>query len=240
MASHAVGDKSSFATVGTSLTWLVDHPVMLGLFLVAGIVNTVAQGSVALQVVAYVIGLFAGGFAHVSVESLTGEGTLDYGTAAERVLRRMLVLVGIAIVVTLVTALGAFLLGIVGGVLLGPVGAILFFVPMIYVAVRLSLAFPACVVDGTGVAESISRGWKASSGKVAKLFVIFFLVFGTQIALVIALLGRDELLAMAESGTVPTEYVLPIGAVAAVLTGIMQLSIGRVYLEERGSSDGRN
>ena len=67
--------------------------------------------------------------------------------------KRVPALVAVAIPMWILTALGLLLL----------------FLPGVYLFQRLVLAYPACVIDGTGPLDSLKAGWRASSGNVFKL-----------------------------------------------------------------------
>lgn len=54
------------------------------------------------------------------------------------------------------------------------VGLFLLVLPGVYLFCRLVLAYPACVIDGTGPLGSLRAGWRASRGNVTKVFGVSF------------------------------------------------------------------
>lgn len=140
---------------------------------------------------------------------------VDLGRASSAVLGQFVSLIGTAIVYGLAVVIGFVLL----------------IVPGIYLAVRLSLALPACVIDEQDALESINTSWSVAKGNLRKLFGISLLSFLVGIGATIATLfftGFGD------------EFYLALLAVSAVLgavvTPVVQFAYVRVYLENRSGS----
>jgi hypothetical protein len=116
----------------------------------------------------------------------------------------------------------------IGYVVAVTVGLILVILPGIYLFVRLSLAFPACVIDDRDALESLKTSWAVAKGNLLKLFgitVLSLLVIGGA-GIATALFtgfGDGFFLAFAAVGAL----------VGAVLSPIVQFAYARVYLENR-------
>lgn len=211
--------KGVVGTIGDAIEWLRRNPVLIVVFLLYGLFELFAElvGSIGilLGLLGYVVGLYVNGVAHVIGEHEARGESGDLGRASNAVLGQFISLIGISIVYGLVVA----------------VGFVLLVLPGIYLAVRLSLAFPACVIDERDAFGSLSTSWDVATGNLLKLFgisvVSFLVVTGAGIATV-AFTGLSD------------EFHLAFLAVAAVLTAVVspvvQFAYARVYLENRSNS----
>jgi hypothetical protein len=233
--------KDAAETYGQALEWIRGLPVLVGAFALvflsdpageaAGSVLAAAGvGGVAIGVVSAGFGLagllfwlIVAGVAHsytdrlvsgAQVQGSVGE-LLDVTTGVARRLPSLLgVLLAYSVAVT--------------------VGFVLLVVPGLYLSVRLLLAFPACVIDGKGVVESLSTSWEVAGDSLLKLGglvgLLFLAMFAALLALV-AVLGVPALVLGELSLLESLSQVLAV-PLTAVLFGAHQLAIARVYLEE--------
>jgi membrane-anchored glycerophosphoryl diester phosphodiesterase (GDPDase) len=82
------------------------------------------------------------------------------------------VLVFVIVVGPLFLSIGLLFLGVILGALI----LLVWIIPMIYVAVRLSLVAPACVLDDLGPVECIKECWRVSKGNFWLIFVMGILL----------------------------------------------------------------
>jgi len=205
--------KNAVDTLSQAFSWLTGEPQLIGLFLVGGLVSGVIQvAAPALNVLGLVINSIVGAAAFIAAERKLQNSQFDVMAAVERAVGRLLPLVVIALGYTLAVFVGALLLVI----------------PGIYLGVRLSLALPACILDGQGVSESFSTSWEVAGKNMGKIFGIFLIYFGFFIAL--------SVLSFAAGGESVLEnpaYLLGTSIIGALLAAVYNLAIGRVYLENR-------
>ncbi|WP_306052271.1 glycerophosphoryl diester phosphodiesterase membrane domain-containing protein [Natronococcus wangiae] len=218
--SETLRRKGVVGTLGDAIAWLRRNPVLIVIFFLHGLLELLGEllGSVGslLGLLGFFVLLYIDGLVHVvGKREATGE-TVDLGRASSTVLGRFLSLIGIAIVYGLAVV----------------VGFVFLILPGVYLAVRLSLAFPACVIDEQNTFESLSTSWSVAKGNLFKLLGIslasFLVVAGAGIVTVLFTGVSDE-------------FYLAFLAVTAVLTAvvspIVQFAYARVYLENRPDSD---
>jgi len=110
------------------------------------------------------------------------------------------------------------------------VGLLIFLLPGLYIGVRLTLGFPACVVDGYGADDSLSRAWAVTGGKMVELTAVVGLwLLGGGAVYSWFLLGSPPLQA---------QTVALLSPVTAVVSVAATLSLGRLYVGYSGSSGG--
>ncbi|WP_290815429.1 glycerophosphoryl diester phosphodiesterase membrane domain-containing protein [Halovivax sp.] len=217
MTDH-VPRKDSVGTMGDAFDWLRRNPVLVALFFLVGVVDAVGQEAWPFAIVGALLMLYFGGIAHLVARDELRGAEPDLGAASVRVLGRMLSLVAILVVYAISVVVGLLLL----------------ILPGIYLALRLSLAFPACVIDDRGAVESLSTSWEVAKGNLLKLLgitlIAFFVILVAAIfAVPFAGAGAPFLLA----------YVLLVAVISAALQPIVEMAYARVYLENRddGASD---
>jgi hypothetical protein len=94
----------------------------------------------------------------------------------------------------------------------------------------LTLGFPACVVDGYGADDSLSRAWAVTGGKMVELTTVVGLwLLGGGAVYSWFLLGSPPLQA---------QTVALLSPVTAVVSVAATLSLGRLYVGYSGSSGG--
>jgi len=205
--------KNAVDTLSQAFGWLTSEPSLIGLFLVGGLLSGIIQvAAPALNVVGLVINLVMGAVAFIAAERKLQNNQFDVMAAIERAIGRLLSLVVIAI---------GYGIAVV-------IGLVLLVVPGIYIGVRLSLALPACILDGKGVSESFSTGWKVAGRNMKKIFGIFLIYFGFSIAL-----GVVSFAAGGQTVVESPTYLLGTSFIGALLAAVYNLAIGRVYLENR-------
>jgi len=238
MSPRHVRRKGAVDTVATGFRWLFDHPVLIGVFVVVGVINAFLQLSPILSLVGNVISVFAAGIAHRYADRIVAEETPDIGEAAAEVARRMLSLIGILILYGIAVVLGTLALVL----------------PGIYLALRLQLAFPACVLDDQSPLESLSTSWDLTSGISLKPFGLLVAAFISAVILSILLSLVASGIVLASGGEVPTDTGQSAGEVAeqladqprfmiaaalsqsialALVVGAVQVAAARLYLSLR-------
>jgi hypothetical protein len=208
--------KGIVGTIGEAIEWLQRNPVLIVVFLFYGLLELFAEllGPIGtlISILSFLVLIYIDGLVHVVArDEAVGEGG-DLGHASSVVLGRLLSLVGIWI---------AYLVAIT-------VGLILLVLPGIYLAVRLSLAFPACVIDDRDALESLKTSWSVAKGNLLKLFGITVLSL-----LVIASAGIATALFTGIGEEFMLAYLAVGALVGAVLSPIVQFAYARVYLENR-------
>lgn len=213
MDEPAIERLSALATLRVAAGWLVGLPALAGVFLLSELFGVVAEllGS-GLGIVSSLVALFVGGMAHVAATDAVRGRRTRLSDAAEPVVDRYLSLVGVLVVYTVATAVGFLLLVL----------------PGLYVGARLLPSFPACVVDDMGVVDSLSTGWSVGGGNVLKLvgILVLFLLMLFGLFLAGAVLGGVEILE-------DPRFLVAMAPVGAAVSGVVELSIGRIYLENR-------
>jgi hypothetical protein len=212
--------KNAVDTFSQALSWLVGIPVLAGAFVVLGVVDSLGQTVTGLfTLVGWILSLILWGVAFKYTEQLAfggqPEGTVDELTdMASEVTGRLLSLVGISIIYFIAVA----------------VGLVFLIVPGIYLAARLALAFPACVLDGQSATDSLSTSWDVASGNVLKLvgIVLINLLIQFGVSLAGGVLGGVELLQS-------PVFLLAAAPVLAIVGAAVQMAVARVYLENRPS-----
>jgi hypothetical protein len=214
--TREVPRKNALSTLAQSLRWLVGLPVLLAAFLLTDLVGAVTQfldpvlGLVVLPI-GWILSLGTGGLAYVYTDRHIRNEEGTFSDAVSTVLAQIGSLIALAVFSALIIAIGFVLLVL----------------PGIYLAVRLGLAFPACVLDRQGVSESLSTSWDVADGNLLKIFGISLaLAPFAVLPVVVGITGGVELIdsAMFELATAP---------VSALLSGIYAMAIARVYLENR-------
>jgi uncharacterized membrane protein len=128
------------------------------------------------------------------------------GEAARRGLSRFWSIIGLAILATL---------GII-------VGTLLFIVPGIMLAIRWSVALPACVVENMGPLAAMRRSAQLTKGHRWKIFGVFILIL--IIVVIVAMVVFGVVAAVVGAITLATE-----GIAAVVLAGLLGLIGAAIY-----------
>lgn len=158
-------------------------PVLEDLFVV------LLLGTVFLFVLTFVFFLFAAGIAFLVAADERDGTTRTQTTRAIVTIRR----------------LPALIVASIAGSILVALGTLLFVVPGLYLATRLTLGGPAIVVDGHGPVSGLRAAWHRSAGQLFEVFVV-----GIGGAIVISLVGFVPLLGEAISVLV----LLPVATLA--------------------------
>ena len=219
--------KSAVDTFSQAFSWMIGLPVLIGLFAVVAALSALTPASPsissALSLVQTVVGLLVGGIAHIYTrQRVYGEqvrGGLDeVSDIARDVAGKLLSLLGAAIVYGLAVGFGILLLVF----------------PGLYLAARLGLALPACVLDDQRAIESLKTSWNVAEGNLLKIGgLIGLLVLGlvvTGIASLILALPIIVVLGGTAGGTLASLVTAPI---LGILLGAFQMALARVYLENR-------
>ena len=214
--------KNAIDTFVQGVEWLVAVPVLLGAFFFVEVLNSVGQFVTGLfSLAGSILTLLVFGAAYVYTERFVSDGDVQGGvdellSTVSEVASRLLALIGIALIYIIVVVVGLFFL----------------LVPGIYLGARLVLAFPACVLDGKGVTDSLSTSWDVAGGNVLKLVglgainVLAAIGLGLGASAIAAVVGGLSVL----EGPL---FSLALAPVSAVLSGAVQMAIARVYIENR-------
>lgn len=212
MPSSRLPSRGVIATFSETAGWLARNPILIALFFALGVVDAFGQEIFALSLLGFLLGVFLNGVAHVFAWMEARGDTPRVGTAAEHVTDQYLSLVGVSLVY-----LAAVLLGL-----------LLLVLPGIYLALRLSLAFPACVIDDLNASGSLRRSWDVAAGDLLKLLGITLVAFAIP-SLMAVLLAVDSGL---DLGVFAASVVI-----TAIVAPLVQLAYARVYLENRIEQD---
>lgn len=205
--------KGAVDTLSQAFGWATNEPALVGLFLLGGLVSGLLQvAAPALSFLDIIINSIVGAVAFIAAERKLQNSRFDVMAAVERAVDRVLPLVLVAI----------------GYGLAVTVGLILLVIPGIYLGVRLSLALPACILDGRGVEESFSTSWDVAGKNMEKLFGIFLIYFGVFFAFAVVSFAAGG----QGVGQNPA-YLVGSSVIAALVGSVYSLAIGRIYLENR-------
>lgn len=181
------------------------------------------------------VGLFIAGIVYVTVEDNREGDASTLGNRASQVAGSFLPLVGVWVLFV-----PAFLFGLA-----------LLLLPGLYIAGRLFLAFPACVLDGKSPLESLSTSWDLTSDISLKPFGLLLLSFGAALVLSVLLSIVALSLLLAGGADIPVDAGAPPSEAAdelatepaflvatalsqalalAVVVGAVQVAAARLYL----------
>jgi len=221
--SVSVERQNAVSTLLTAVGWLADYPVLVGLFFLLAVLSAGLQLVPLAGVVGSLAGLLCSAVAHLYAADIVAGRQPALGDHAGTAVGRLLSLIGIALVTAVAVGLGTLLL----------------VVPGIYLAVRLSLAPVACVVDGEGAVDSLATSWEDAQGNLLKLFGITLatgLVSLTALAAVVVAGGFVDPIVQQDRTALFT-VLLVVSPISAVVNPVNQLAHARVYLESRGATD---
>jgi hypothetical protein len=246
-ASHgpvgATGGVDPSAGVGSLLRWswglLRDNPSVLGLFVAVellGLLAATQQQTVTLTILDQTVETVS--YTTLgSVLSFAGfVGLLVAYASAFRTTDNVVSGRGEPLGALLRTALlrtpVLFVLGICYAIAV-TVGLVFLILPGLYLLVRLSLAFPAAVVDRRGVVGSLREGWRRSSGNVVRI--------GSVVAVpILANLVFNQVRLSASGSTLqaavdPNPIVLVADLVLfTVVYSLVAVALAYVYVDEAG------
>lgn len=218
--SPALERQNTVTTLQTAAGWLKQTPALVGLFFVFGLINAAGQLNVVVSLLGSLVSLVFAGIVHLSAADKVNDTPTDIAANAEAVVRKLLSLIGIALVAGIATF----------------VATLFFIIPGIYVGLRLGLAPVACVIDDYGIADSLSESWDVAHGNLLKLLGIQFLLGLVPSLLLVVLVfatGSAEALTQGNNSALFVPFVL-LAPVTAVIGPLTQFAIARVYLENRG------
>lgn len=104
-------------------------------------------------------------------------------------------------------------------------GLLLFIVPGLYFALRLSLAPPACLIDDLGIRESMIKSIEATKGQTTLIYTVFTIIGLPLLPLLI--------LAVVTSGWLE---ILIIFILFGGLPALIQISFGVLYMNSKENS----
>lgn len=230
MSTYTVERRSALDTITIAFRWLVEHPALLVVFGIATFFDQLRDILVqdlsvdpgpgvllSISLFGLAAALVGDGVGHIYGKKLTLNKEPQVRPILKTVHSRLSTLIGITIL---------YLVSVI-------VGTVFFIVPGIYLALRLYLAFPACVIDDKGVVESFRISWDVADGNLLKLFGIGLVAFVPAILLLIAGLGVEVVTGpLPSSTTVSTLWwvVFPV-VIVAVFNAVVALSTGRIYIE---------
>ncbi|WP_440764206.1 glycerophosphoryl diester phosphodiesterase membrane domain-containing protein [Natronorubrum sp. DTA7] len=203
--------KNSVDTMLEAFDWLKRNPILILLFLIVGFVDGLGDESVTFTLLGFLLTIVANGVAHRFAFAEARGESATIGIELDTVLGRLLSLIG----ATLIYAVAV------------TIGLILLIIPGIYLGLRLSLAFPAIVIDDENAFEGLGTSWNVAHGNLLKLLGITLLsllvLFSTVIVATLFSVDVESFVFVALVGAIITAIVGP----------IVQLSYARVYLENR-------
>ncbi|GCF12810.1 hypothetical protein Harman_07450 [Haloarcula mannanilytica] len=215
--------KNATATLGTAAGWLRAAPALIGISLVVNAVSTVSQVISWSNLLTFPLSLVLAGVIHLYAAEMVTNHRPSLNESIRSVLTRLPHLFVIALLIGIGTVFGLFLLVI----------------PGFYFLLKLSLAPAACVIDQRGIGASMQTSWDLTEGDLGKILAIQLITGMITIAAylfgLVAVGGFESLPQYSQMTLVWVGLVaLP---VQAVITPIAQLSLARIYLENRDTGD---
>ncbi|SIR25898.1 Membrane domain of glycerophosphoryl diester phosphodiesterase [Haladaptatus litoreus] len=209
MAYAQLTRRGAIGTLSQAFGWLASNPILIVLGFVLGLLSGFGEMFLILSLVGTLFGIFVDGVAHVFAENEAYDERTDFGDAASRVGSKYLTLFVMSIVYSIIVVIGFIFL----------------IIPGIYLALRLSLAFPACVIDDKNLTESLETSWEVAPGNLLKLFGISLLavIIGFGVGIVGIIGGGDLELTIIGLSVLLTTFLHP----------AIQLAYARVYLENK-------
>ena len=191
------------------VTWAAvrvrENPVLVGIFLFAGLVGYVPFVG---GVLGFLVATFVLGMAFVLVADDVRLRARGLNAIAGDVRDRYLTLLVVSLVYGLAVVLGLIAL----------------VVPGLYIAARLSPALAVAALGEHGIGDSLREGWAIGRGNVLRLFVVFLAVFLLQ-AIAAGILG----LISTDLATTGISAVL----LNAISGPILAAAVAHVYFESR-------
>lgn len=215
MAHARLPRRGSIATFGEAAAWLRSNPVLFVLAFGLALVEALGELVGLFSLLAFFLTVFFDGIVYVFAVGEAFDRPTELGEATSQVAGRYVTLVVITILYLVVVA----------------IGIVLFVLPGVYLALRLSLAFPACVIDDADLAESLRTSWEIAPGNLLKLFgiTLFAILLSFGFALVTLFGGGTDV------GTVLLSIVF-----TTLIYPVVRLSYARVYLENRPTPEGES
>lgn len=216
--------KGGVATLQEAAGWLGRNPALILAYLALGVVNALGELGVLaglFSILGLFVMLYVDGLTHLVARDEGVGDDVDLSSASSTVVDQFLSLIGIFVIYAVAVTIGLILL----------------IIPGIYLALRLSLAFPACVIDRRDTFESIDASWDAAGGNLLKLLgitVLAAVVFLAAAAVTALFTGLGE-------GFLGATIVVS-AVLTAIIGPIVELAYARVYLENRDQAideDGR-
>jgi len=214
--------KNAIDTFVQGVKWLVAVPALLGAFIVVDLISSVGGLFTGLlSLVGSILSLLVWGGAYKYTEQFVYSEDVQGGVdevidTVSGVTGRLLSLIGIFIVYIVAVS----------------VGFIFLIIPGIYLGARLVLAFPACVLDGEGVTDSLSTSWEVAGDNVLKLVGLGLINIAAAVGVGILTGGAAAATGGLSVLETPLTSILLV-PVTAILGGAVQMAIARVYLENR-------
>ncbi|SDJ53502.1 DUF7847 domain-containing protein [Natronorubrum texcoconense] len=212
--------KGVIGSIGDGIEWLRRNPILMVVFLLYGLIELGAEilgpAGVVLTLVGWLLLPYIDGLVHVIGKQEASGESGDIGRASSTVLGRYLSLIVIWIAYVIAVSIGLIFL----------------ILPGIYLAVRLSLAFPACVIDDQDAFESLSTSWSVAKGNLLKLFGIF-----VASLVVVGSVGIVTVLYTGLDGEFYLTFLLVSALLTAVVSPVVQFALARVYLENRPTDE---
>ncbi|MDG5818763.1 glycerophosphoryl diester phosphodiesterase membrane domain-containing protein [Natronococcus sp. A-GB7] len=207
--------KNSVDTMAEAFGWLKRNPELMLLFLVVGLVDGLGEVSFLFGLLGFLLLIVADAIAHRFAYAEVRDRATSIGDEIDHVLGRLLSLVGATLIYFVAVTIGLLLL----------------ILPGIYLAIRLSLAFPAIVIDDENAFDGLGTSWSVAKGNLLKLLGISVLAF-------VALFSTGIVAGIVGALFESVAVVAAISAVVtAIVSPIVQLSYARVYLENRPGSE---
>lgn len=208
MAYARLPRRGSIATYGEAAAWLRSNPFLFVLAFGLGLVEALGEFVALFPLLAFFLTILFGGIVYVFAVGEAFDPPTELEDATSQVAGRYVTLVVMTIIYIVVVA----------------IGLVLFILPGIYFALRLSLAFPSCVIDDADLSESLRTSWDIAPGNLLKLFgiTLFVLLLSFRFALVAVFGGRTDI-----------SSVLIAVVLTTLIFLIVKLSYARVYLENK-------
>jgi hypothetical protein len=167
--SSPLEGPNTVAIISGAIGAIRASPIILGLFLVSGILSAVLSSIFLLGSISRILFICIG--IVLAYQAVGGQVRTD-----SPFLLRLFVAVITAIITYLMFLVSVVLLVLVPGII-GLIVFFVFFIAALYVYARLFLAVPAVMVDGYGPVEAMSVSWQQMRGSILQTALALVLVF---------------------------------------------------------------
>ena len=208
----------AITTLYRGFRWYLSAPAIVAVFLVVTAFGVVAETThPGLYLVFLPASVLAVGFAHSKAPWFVGQELVRVVRPPAST-KRLLVRKGPQLL----------FIGIVQSIVVS-LGFLLFVLPGVYLGARLSLAYPACIIDDRSPLDSLCDSWAISKWNVPKLVGIGLFPL-LLVVLYLFFLGGNIVPAR-------PSYLIFVIPIAASISGAQTLAYARVYLENRHQSE---
>lgn len=204
----SIDNKDAVETVKQAVEWLQENPILVGAFFGLGILNVLGDVSGFFNLIGTIAAIYLNSIAQLFAREELAGNTPAFEEASSQVIDRFLPIAAVSIATALIVGIGLVLL----------------ILPGIYLALRLSLALPACVLGEEDIVDSLKTSWGLTSGILTKIFKLGVMTVGVMLV-------GSFLIGMLFGSPGFGIGGLLTAALTAVVVPVLQMSLARIYLE---------